>query len=123
MAMRGPLRARPLLVTHTHVLRQHFRLCANMVPALIRGGGTPRSSGAWGVTASPSNAPERRDRSSRRSAIQQLLVSRGVLCIAAFAVVAAQAHATGASQPQPPPLSTQRYIEDYAYLRNPAART
>ena len=36
---------------------------------------------------------------------------------------AVPAHAAAASPPQPPPLSTLRYIEDYAYLRNPAADT
>jgi hypothetical protein len=32
-------------------------------------------------------------------------------------------HAVEASPPQPPPLSTRRYIEEYAYLRDPVART
>jgi hypothetical protein len=40
-----------------------------------------------------------------------------------YTLAAVPGHATEASQPQPPPLSTLRYIEDYAYLRNPAART
>ena len=36
--------------------------------------------------------------------------------------IAGSAHAKS-SQPGPPPLTTLRYDEDYAYLRDPAART
>lgn len=41
-----------------------------------------------------------------------------MLCTAIAGVVPAES-----SPPSPPPLTTLRYDEDYAYLRDPAART
>jgi hypothetical protein len=59
----------------------------------------------------------------RREPLLWRWVRREVLSLLLGVLSAAPADVTAASQPPPPPLSTRRYSEDYAYLRDPAART
>src|SRR5215204_5803421 len=80
-------------------------------------------AGDSAVTVLRSESAERRKRVDRWLARQRVLVGLWVLAVMTFAISAAQAHAAKDPQPQPPPLSTTRYGEDYAYLRDPAART
>jgi hypothetical protein len=54
--------------------------------------------------------------------IPQCLVRRGVISLTLYALSAVSVHTAEASQPQPPPLSPRRHLEDYAYLRDPEAR-
>ena len=55
--------------------------------------------------------------------VETVQVALGLL-LGLCAVIAGPAHAqSGEGELRPPPLTTLRYDEDYAYLRNPAART